>query len=150
MTAEEVKKKLLRVRFGLYQISRELNIIDSLWHKLCTPRSPYWGYEQRSTAPNTFFSTMIDLLSEREKTVAKVYREVAAIEASLIAFGKIDPHGALCLDLRYIKGESYRDIANRINYSKSQAYKHVQQSLSNFSVFLDKKETNETKRNADS
>lgn len=145
MTPEDVKKQLTRTRFGLYQITRELNSIDELWRKLCTPNSPYWGEERRSTAPTNFLATMLDLIRTREEAVAEVYKEVADVESNLIEFGKIDPHGALCLDLRYIKGESYQDIAETISYSKSQAYKRVHQSLSDFSEFLNQHETNRTK-----
>lgn len=148
MTPEDVKKQLTRTRFGLYQITRELNSIDELWRKLCTPNSPYWGEERRSTAPTNFLATMLDLIRTREEAVAEVYKEVAEVESNLIEYGKIDPHGALCLDLRYIKGESYRDIAETISYSKSQACRTTQRALIDFAAFLAKHATNGTICNA--
>lgn len=129
MTIEEARCRLRRASYCIFQISKELDRIDELWRRLCSPNGPRWSDEMRSTIPSSFMNLMMDLISQREKDAAEAYSYVREVEKELILLGQSHFHEARALDMRFIKGLRYREIGTILGYTKDGAYSLVQRAL---------------------
>lgn len=119
MTIEEAKMRLKRARSYLFAITRELDKIDELWRRLCSPTGPRWSLEYPGTKNDDFKAELFDRLAEREKAAKVLYDYVLVVERELRILAKFFPDEAQVLDMHYIDRYSFKEVAEKLRFSES-------------------------------
>lgn len=119
MTKAELQEYRSLVK-NMQQLEEQLEEIDTRLTKTTKPLSDMPRNKTPKDLTNELLARKVDLENTINKKLAKLYFEAKAIEE---AISQLHQREQCIFRLRYIEGESWKDICIKLNYSLSQIHK---------------------------